>query len=139
MSTLPANAQQMQGVTTLSALRGQARPLLIFAREPDNRQMGIQLRILNEHAAEAQDRQVVGIALPYQNPGPSNLQLSATDADAARRRFHVAPTDFVVILLGKDGGEKLRSTKPIPMSRLVETIDAMPMRKDEMQANNPAH
>ena len=130
----PGRAQQMQGVTTLSALRDQARPLLIFAPGPNDPQMGIQLRILDEHAAEAHDRQVVGIALPYQNVGPSDLQLSATDAEAARRRFHVAPTDFTVILIGKDGGAKLRSGRPIPMTKLEETIDAMPMRKDEMKA-----
>ena len=125
---------QQTGVTTLDALRDHARPLLIFAPAPDDAQMGIQLRILEEHAAEAHDRDLVPIALPYNSPGPSTLQLSNDDAEAARRRFHVAPGDFVVLLLGKDGGSKLRSSKPLSMPKLETTIDAMPMRQNEMRS-----
>ena len=127
---------QNSGLTTLGALRDQARPLLIFAREPTDPQLQIQVRTLQEHAAEAHDRDLVAIALPYNNPGPGALQLTAADAEAARRRFGVTPDDFVVILLGKDGGVKLRSKKPLTMENLKETIDAMPMRQDEMRAKS---
>ena len=127
-------AAQESGLTTLADQRNQTRPLLIFAEHANDPQMGIQLRILKEHVAEASDRQIVPIALPFREPGPTALQLSATDAEAARRRLNVQGSDFVVILLGKDGGTKLRSSKPIPMSKLEETIDAMPMRKDEMRS-----
>lgn len=126
----PTPAQQ-HGLTTLAAQLGQTRPLLIFAPKPDDPQMGIQLRTLNEHAAEAHDRDIAPIALPYNSPSPSELQLSPTDAEAARRRFHVAPGEFAVILIGKDGGEKLRSSRPLSISKLDETIDAMPMRQQE--------
>ena len=127
------NSQQT-GLTTLGAQRNVTRPLLIFASKPDDPQMGIQLRILAEHAAEAQDRQIVPIALSYNNPGPGALQLSATESEAARRRFHVQPGEFVVILLGKDGESKLRAAKPMPMSKLEETVDSMPMRQEEVRA-----
>lgn len=127
---------QMQGVTTLDALHGRARPLLIFASKPDDPQLEIQLRTLNEHAAEAHERDLVAIALPYNNPSPTPLQLSNSDAEAARRRFHVAPGDFAVILVGKDGGAKLRSAKPLTMQKLTETIDAMPMRQEEMRGKS---
>ncbi len=129
---LSSMSAQQSGLTSLATQRDQTRPLLIFAPKPDDSQMGIQLRLLNEHAAEAQDRQIVPIALPYNAPGPSDLQLSASEAETARRRFHVAPGDFQVILLGKDGGAKLRSSKPVPMKKLEETIDTMPMRQEEM-------
>ena len=130
---LGASAQG-SGLTTLASQRNQTRPLLIFAERADDPEMEIQLRILKEHAEEASDRQLVAIALPYRAPGPSALQLSADDAEAARRRFHVAAGDFLVVLLGKDGGAKLRSAKPIPMSKLEATIDAMPMRQEEMRS-----
>ena len=140
MTLLPSRAiAQQSGLTTLAAQKNQTRPLLIFAPKPDDPQMDIQLRILNEHAAAAQERQIVAIALPYQSPSPSALQLSDSDAEAARRHFGVAPGDFAAILLGKDGGAKLRSSKPISMQKLNETIDAMPMRKDEMQAVPQRH
>ena len=41
---------------------------------------------------------------------------------------------FEVVLVGKDGGEKLRSAVPIEPERLFETIDAMPMRRQEMRS-----
>ena len=125
---------QGSALTTLADQRNQSRPLLIFAERANDPQLEIQLRILNEHAAEASDRQIVPLALPYREPGPTALQLSGDDAEAARRRFHVTANDFVVILLGKDGGEKLRSSRPIPMRKLEAIIDAMPMRKDEMRS-----
>ena len=120
----------------LDRLRDRVRPLLIFAPKPDDPQLEIQIRTLNEHAAETRDRDLVAIALPYNNPSPTTAQLSATDAEAVRRRFHVDPGDFRVILIGKDGGEKLRAKKPLPMEKLIETIDAMPMRQDEVRAKS---
>ena len=121
------------GITTLQQLREHARPVLIFAPKPDDPQLEIQMRILAEHAAQAHERDVVGIALPYDNPSPSAVQLSSDDAEAARRKFHVNPGDFAAILIGKDGGAKLRSSKPLAMEKLEKTIDAMPMRKDEVK------
>lgn len=56
-----------------------------------------------------------------------------TGTDELRRKFHVAEGAFTVVLIGKDGGEKLRSTKPIDVEELNATIDAMPMRKSEMK------
>lgn len=55
------------------------------------------------------------------------------EVEALRERFR-PEGPFVAILVGKDGGEKLRSNAPIEMSRLFRTIDAMPMRAAEMRA-----
>jgi hypothetical protein len=124
---------QVTGLTDLNSMKDRARPLLIFAPKPDDPRLQIQLRTLTEHAAEAHDRDLVPIALPYNNPSPTEAQLSANDAEAARRKFHVDPQDFVVILVGKDGGAKLRASKPLSIRTLNETIDGMPMRKDEVR------
>jgi len=129
-------AAQVSGLTTLDSLRDRARPLLIFAPKPDDPRLEIQLRTLKEHAAETQERDLVPIALPFHTPSPTDAVLAPGAAEAARRRFHVAPGDFAVILIGKDGGAKLRSDKPFSMEKLNETIDAMPMRQDEMK-NKP--
>ena len=40
---------------------------------------------------------------------------------------------FEAVLVGKDGGEKLRTDTPITPERLFETVDAMPMRRQEMR------
>lgn len=124
---------QVSGLTTLQQLRDRARPLLIFAPKPDDPQLEIQLRTLREHEAEASERQLVPVAVPYNSPSPTRAQLGPQEALEVRRRFHIAPEQFAVILIGKDGGAKLRSTKPFTMQKLVDTIDAMPMRQDEMR------
>jgi hypothetical protein len=109
-----------QAPTTLAALRNDSRPLLIFAPRPDDEQHGLS------------ERHVVVLAAPYNNPSPTEHSLTSTDAEAARRRFKIAPGDFTVLLIGKDGGEKLRTHKPISFEILRRTIDAMPMRQQEM-------
>ncbi len=126
-------AHTQTGIITLADLRDHARPLLIFALKPDDPQLEIQLRTLREHAAEAQDRQIVPVAVVYNNPSPTDATFTTTEAEAARRRFRIAPSQFTVILLGKDGCEKLRSTKPLSITKLNDTIDAMPMRQHEMK------
>jgi hypothetical protein len=36
-----------------------------------------------------------------------------------------------VVLIGKDGGDKLTSASPLDAARLFATIDATPMRREE--------
>jgi hypothetical protein len=38
--------------------------------------------------------------------------------------------EFTFILIGKDGGEKYRSTRPVTLKTLYSLIDGMPMRQD---------
>jgi hypothetical protein len=131
-TTLTAAAQSPK---TLAELRDTSRPLLIFAPTPGDPQLEIQLRTLNEHAPEAADRNLVPIAIIPGNPSPTSTTLTGSEAEAARRRFRITPADFTVILLGKDGGEKLRSHKPLTMRQLNSTIDSMPMRQEEMRSH----
>ena len=41
--------------------------------------------------------------------------------------------DFAIVLIGKDGGEKLRRTTLLPIAELFALVDAMPMRRAEMR------
>ena len=124
---------QQSPFTTLASLRGNARPLLIFTSTPNDPQLQIQLRILSENAEAAAERNIVPIVIPWNNPAPSGTTtLTPTGAEAARRRFSVPPTDFTAILVGKDGGEKLRSSRPISFTKLRDLIDSMPMRQQEI-------
>jgi len=41
---------------------------------------------------------------------------------------------FQVLLIGKDGGVKLRSSGPVSMKDLFGLIDSMPMRQQEMDS-----
>jgi hypothetical protein len=137
--TLPAAVRPQTvatptGIVSLASLVDHARPLLIFAATPNDPQLVIQLRRLQANASAVADRDIAVIAIPWNSPSPTAATLTDADALAARRRFHIAPADFAVILLGKDGGEKLRSSKPLSLDTLRNTIDAMPMRQDELRS-----
>ena len=50
-------------------------------------------------------------------------------------KFSIQNADFEVILIGLDGGEKLRRQQPVSTEKLFSTIDVMPMRKAEMRTD----
>ncbi len=56
---------------------------------------------------------------------------AAVGLDAWETRRHLAIDGPAVLLLGKDGGVKLRRPGPVPAERIFALIDEMPMRRDE--------
>lgn len=52
--------------------------------------------------------------------------------DPLRADYRISK-DFTVVLIGKDGTEKERFSKPIEPERLFGLIDQMPMRRREMR------
>jgi hypothetical protein len=127
---------------TLNSLVDKSRVLLVFAPDSTDRRFVQQLSLFEHHAADFNSRDLVLIPV-IPDSGKSalpadmhNFQVPFVHDDekiTLRRRFHIQPDSFTVLLLGKDGGEKLRSSSPVPVARLNRTIDAMPMRKDEMR------
>ena len=139
---MPLAATTLAAQQTLSGMVDRNRVLLIFAPNGVDMRYGRQLSAFEHHENELRSRDVVVIPV-LQDPGPPNtsdtlrlLQPPLIQADeqiTLRRRFHIQPNQFAVILIGKDGGEKLRSTNPVTLLKLNTTIDAMPGRKDEMK------
>lgn len=116
---------------SLASLKNNHRALLVFAPSDQDQAFQQQRNILTAHAEEMHDLDL--IALPMITTTGQDQQ--QTDL---RHRFHVLPERFTVILIGKDGGEKLRRHIPLTAEQLEQTIDAMPMRKDEIrQRSNP--
>ncbi len=131
-----------QSGVTIASLRHEYRPLLVFAPAEDE-QVREQRKLLASREKDLKERQVVVVTsiLTHQSAGGDEsklrkedvVQLEAGEEAAARRRFHVSEGDFTVILIGKDGGEKLRSRTPVTMEKLIKVIDAMPMRQKEVR------
>lgn len=127
---LTGNAQPSR--LTLRAMRDHQRALLVFSNG-NNQLAEAQLNIAATHVDGFRDRDLLLVGLAGSNDAVPSALLSAPDDAAARKRFDIKPGEFTVILIGKDGGEKLRSHQPISWEKLQSTIDAMPMRQDEMQ------
>lgn len=71
--------------------------------------------------------------------GCAERDLEIIIADTAKlrddlyQRYRAKADQFTVVLVGKDGGEKFRSTKPVSTQQLFAIIDQMPMRKQEIK------
>jgi hypothetical protein len=50
-----------------------------------------------------------------------------------RHHFNVEPGEFLVILIDKDGAEKLSSRTPVPVDKLRQLTGPTPLHKVEMQ------
>jgi hypothetical protein len=131
-----------QDAPSLASLRDKNRVLLVFAPSDQTPDFERQFDILSKHASDLRERdlvliQVVTIAHPPTTANTLRVPHLPVASETAqldlRHRFHVAPGAFTVILIGKDGGEKLRQHTPISIDKLNAVIDAMPMRQDEMR------
>jgi Domain of unknown function (DUF4174) len=120
-------------------MRGCYRALLVFAPAMDDPRMLEQFNQLKGHAAELKSRDLLYVPIVpegHNQPIPGSrihtASLSEDELAAMRLHFKVEPPEFLVILIGKDGGEKLNSRTPVPLGQLEQLIDSMPMRKTEM-------
>ncbi len=129
---MPMHGKSQGSTVTLQSLRNHSRVLLVFDNG-DNRLAEQQLIVAADHIDGFKARDLLLAGISGSNAAVPAAKLSATDDAAERKRFHVRPDQFTVILIGKDGGEKLRSHQPISWQKLQSTIDAMPMRQTEMR------
>ena len=125
---------------TLRAMRNCYRPLLVFAPSLDHPQLVNQFSQLKVRVIELKSRNLLYVPIVpegHNQPIPASkvptARLSEDELAAMRHRFKVEPNDFLVILIGKDGQEKLDSRAPVTVDQLEKLIDSMPMRKREMQ------
>lgn len=120
---------------SLAPWRWHARPLLLFAPSQSDPALLAQQRVLEADRAGLHDRDLILLTVladqvsGFADPG---------EAARLRRRFGVPAGRFSVVLVGKDGGEKLRLARPVTLDRLYAVIDAMPMRRDEMNRRGGA-
>ena len=109
------------------------RPLFIFADSAVNPALIEQRRIVAAGRAGLVERQVVviwvvgGSVSADAGPGPRQT------AAKLRAQYGVGASNFKAILVGKDGGVKLVTPSPIRTEALFKSIDAMPMRRDEIR------
>ena len=132
----------MVNVTTdpLERYQWQNCLLLVFAPLPENGSYVEQLRLLEDETAALKDRDLLVFHLLQKapvDPDTPSPELAAPEVvTTLRERYAVPEGAFEVVLIGKDGGEKERYGEPVEPSVLYAVIDAMPMRRREMQGGN---
>ncbi len=103
----------------LETFKWTARPVIVFADSENDPAFQRQLELLAARSDELVERDVVLI----------------TDTDPAARsalRIKLRPRGFMLTLIGKDGGVKLRKPFPWDVRELTRQIDKMPIRRQEI-------
>lgn len=106
--------------TDLSEFKWTKRPVIVFADSEDDPAFIEQMRLLARQTDDLEARDVVVII--------------DTDPDARSDiRLKMRPRGFMLTLVGKDGGIKLRKPFPWHVREITRSIDKMPMRQREIR------
>lgn len=120
----------------LSDYLWQRRPLLVFApTEIDPRLVETVRRIEASRCDFADRDMVLGLIVA---DGTSTLDghvVSTEQAQGLMTQYGIGANSFSVVLIGKDGGEKLRVNGVPDLQAIYAVIDGMPMRVREMGAD----
>jgi hypothetical protein len=118
----------------LSEFRWKNRILLIFSVSEGVSHLSDQKELLLRDKAGLLDRDLLIFEI---TKGQEITELihetKHKSASDLWQSFGVSTSDFTVLLIGKDGTEKLRSYSTISSKELYAVIDAMPMRRSEMR------
>lgn len=102
------------------------RPVVIFADSPNDPRFAQQIAFLEAQLDELAVRDVI--------------ILTDTDPEAKTAlRTKLRPRGFMLVLIGKDGGVKLRKPFPWDVRELTRVIDKMPMRQREVRERRAAN
>lgn len=118
----------------LDQFRWNDRILLIFAPSIENSVFTTADNTLKENKKGVIDRDltIFYIFEDSQSVYGDSL-INKNTAKYLREKFYAAPSYTTFILLGKDGGEKMRSINQFSINRLFARIDEMPMRRSEIE------
>jgi len=119
---------------SLADYRWENRVVLIFGPDESDARFSEQKSLIYPTGDGIDDRDLKIVTVV--NRGKSKVgELPITDESPKnlRDQFDITDEQFSILLIGKDGGEKLRSIDVIAPDELFSVIDRMPMRQREMR------
>lgn len=120
------NASNSQG---LADYKWENRIILLIDAEGES--FKEQLTVLKKHKAALEERDI--IVLRYSD----NKVLDINGAKSTINPESIPAKNFTgLLLLGKDGGVKLKKKFVVQPDEIFDLIDGMPMRKSEMRNGN---
>lgn len=126
-----------QHMESFKAFKWENRLLLLFSPASENSRFQEQLREVEKYAEAARERDLLLFSFPgISGSKQHGLQLSEEELQALREQLNIELADFCLVLIGKDGGVKLRKTVFTPFQEVMMLIDSMPMRKQEIRERN---
>ena len=105
----------------LDQFKWTARPFVVLAESPSDPRFAEQMSLLRKDPEPLVDRDVI--------------VLVDTDPNAeSELRKKLRPRGFMLVLIGKDGGVKLRKPFPWSVRELSRAIDKLPIRQQELRS-----
>jgi hypothetical protein len=122
-------SSQVFAMDSLSDLTWKSRVVLVFGSS-DSRMAEQQVDALEKQTSELADRDMVVIRVSNNEARSVYGKLpSQLDAMVLKKEAEVTGDGFHIVLIGKDGGVKLRSERVVGDVEMFDLIDRMPMRK----------
>jgi len=130
----------------LKPYQWQNRLILIFADSTEDSIYLEQLETLESYPFELEDRQLEIISIFQSNGFVYSYSINSKTEDITKtetlefeaktsnelRNYYAVNDSFGIILIGKDGGIKRRSSNVLDAWEFFDQIDTMPMRQREM-------
>ena len=118
----------------LSDFQWENRLIVVFTETENSEKFQDQMEILQKDDKGLNNRKLKVI---HSIPGKHQIVFPQKTNWQSSTLFEKkeSASDFEVILIGLDGGVKLRQTEPIGTEKLYGLIDSMPMRQAEMRKN----
>lgn len=114
------------------------RLLFLIASHSEDPGIATQQQWMERRWEALLDRDVIVFQLFSDQGLVGDRALPAQAVRQLRQQLEVAASDRLVVLIGKDGGIKRRAALDSDLRDILLQIDAMPMRRDEMEAKTEA-
>jgi len=101
----------------------QPRKVLLFYNNNGLEQWKAQVAALKKHQKDIRERDIEVKSFPYSKENIPEWRKWGIDSTSA----------YTFLLIGRDGGEKLRSSQVVNPEKLFGLIYAMPMRREEVK------
>lgn len=121
---------------SLSQHKWENRVILLFAPDFQNQQLNKQLDIFKKNKKGLEDRKLIVYQISSDAIKKEGKHLEKNgESTNWMEQFEVDKNKFTFILIGLDGGEKMRSSDFVSNLKLFSKIDQMPMRRAEIRKN----
>ncbi len=131
-----ASSQPTRMVQTLplQTFRWEKRLVLLFAPTSPHTTFQKQLALFQNQRKGLKERHILLIQVIGQGQSKVGKRLIAKNvAKSYLQQLKLSKKSYSFVLIGKDGGVKLRRNKLVSTKELFGLIDSMPMRQDEMK------
>ena len=128
-----ATASEETGPRSMDDFLWKNRPLLVFVPAANDTVLSEQRSALASQRNDLVERDVVVIEIIGSDVWIGTGDAPSLNPAELRARYGVDESESVVLLVGKDGGVKMRQSSALSAQALFAEIDAMPMRRREMR------